>query len=182
MDQLELPLRAVVERPRRRPSARRPQALARLARWLARRAGEGRRARGLAVVFNSRLRSTAGRADFRARAIELNPRLLDRHPEELVATLAHELGHLLAGARAGHGERWRAAMAALGFPAETCHRLDVEGLAARRRVWRWRCPGCGESYRRRHRKAHRYACGRCGARLRLDGPDAEGGRVEASGG
>lgn len=177
MEQLELPLRRAARR--RAPSARRPEALARLAGWLAARAGLGRRARGLAVVFNSRLRSSAGRADFHARAIELNPRLLDRHPEELIATLAHELGHLLAGARAGHGERWRATMTALGFAAETCHRLDVDGLAARRRLWRWRCPGCGETYDRRHRVAHRFACGRCGARLRLDGPVPAGAGAAA---
>jgi predicted SprT family Zn-dependent metalloprotease len=181
VEQLGLPLLAAPVRRRRPPSARRPDALARLARWLAVRAGERRRARGLVVVFNPRLRSSAGRVDFHARAIELNPRLLDRHPGELVATLAHELGHLLAGARAGHGGRWRSAMAALGFAAETCHRMDVEGLAARRRVWRWRCPGCGETYQRRHRKAHRFACGRCGARLRLDGSaEAERGTAEGN--
>jgi predicted SprT family Zn-dependent metalloprotease len=122
------------------------------------------------VVFNSRLRSSVGRADFRARTIELNPRLLDRHPGELLPTLAHELCHLVAGARAGHGSRWRAAMSALGQRAEACHRLDVTGLAARRRTWIWRCSGCGEVYHRRHRRAQRFLCGRCGRRLGLEGP------------
>ena len=123
-------------------------------------------------MFNPRLRSSAGRADFRARCIELNPRLLDRNPAELVPTLAHELCHLFAGVRAGHGPRWKRAMLELGFEPSACHRLDVGGLTARRRTWRWLCPGCGETYERGHRKAHRFACGRCGAGLRLSGPAA----------
>lgn len=142
----------------------------RLALALARRIGASRRVRDLRVVFNERLRTSAGRADFAGGAIELNPRLLDRHPDELVPTLAHELAHLIAGPRARHGPRWRAAIEALGFRAEACHRLDVEGLGVARRAWIWRCGGCGETYRRRHRGARRFACGRCGRRLRLAGP------------
>jgi predicted SprT family Zn-dependent metalloprotease len=171
MDQLDLPLAAPL-RPRRRraPSARRPAALERLALVLARRIGAARRVRGLRVVFNDRLRTSAGRADFAGRAIELNPRLLDRHPAELVPTLAHELAHLVAGPRARHGPRWRVVIEALGFRAQACHRLEVEGLGVVRRVWIWRCGGCDETYRRRHRGARRFACGRCGRRLRLEGP------------
>ena len=178
MIQLELPLAEPIRsvrsvrsvRRRRPPSARRPEALARLARWLAGRLGERRKLRDDAVVFNSRLRTAAGRADSRARTIELNPRLLDRHPGELVTTLVHELCHLVAGVRAGHGPRWREAMERLGYPPAACHRLDVAGLAVRRRIWVWGCVGCGETYRRRHRAAHRYRCGRCGRKLRVAGP------------
>jgi predicted SprT family Zn-dependent metalloprotease len=170
--QLELPLEAPTRRARRRarvPSRRHPEALTRLALWLARRLRSERRVRGLEVEFNGRLRSAAGRADFSARRIELNPRLLDRHPEELVPTLVHELCHFIAGARAGHGPRWRDAVVALGQVPESCHRLDVDGLAVRRRRWLWSCGRCGETYERGHRAAHRYSCGRCGRRLRLDG-------------
>jgi SprT protein len=168
VDQLELPLVAAVRR--RPPSGRRTEALGRLARAMARRLGERRRLRELEVVFNPRLRSSAGRADFRARRIELNPRLLDRNPGELVPTLAHELCHLVAGVRAGHGPRWKRAMLVLGFEPSACHRLEVGEWTVRRRTWHWLCPGCGETYERSHRKAHRYACGRCGAGLRLAGP------------
>jgi predicted SprT family Zn-dependent metalloprotease len=69
----------------------------------------------------------------------------------------------------GHGERWRRAMLALGFAPLTCHRLDTAGLEAqRRRAWRWRCAGCGETYLRRHRGARRFRCGACGGRLKVD--------------
>jgi len=161
-----------VARPRP-PSRRRPEALARLARRLAERLSAGRRVRSLEVVFNRRLRTAVGRADFHGCRIELNPRLLDRHPQELLPTLVHELCHLLAGARAGHGPRWRAAVESLGFLPETCHRLDVEELAVRRRTWLWVCRRCGESYERHSRAAHRYLCGRCGDRLRVVTPAAD---------
>lgn len=174
MNQLDLPLAAPrPARRRRAPSERRPDALERLARAFARRIGAAARVRDLRVLFNDRLRTSAGRADFAGCAIELNPRLLDRHPAELVPTLAHELAHLVAGPRARHGPRWRAVIEALGFHAEACHRLDVAGLGVARRAWIWRCGGCGESYRRRHRGARRFACGRCGRRLRLEGPAGE---------
>lgn len=129
-----------------------------------------RRLIGLRVVFNYRLRTAAGRADFSGRTIELNPRLLDRHPRELLPTLVHELCHLAVGARAGHGARWRAAVERLGYRPETCHQLDVSDLASRRRRWQWRCSGCGELYVRASRAAHRYLCGDCGRGLRLVGP------------
>jgi predicted SprT family Zn-dependent metalloprotease len=119
--------------------ARRPERLARLARWLATRLGARRKTRALRVVFNSRLRTAVGRADFSTCTIELNARLLDRHPEELLPTLVHELCHFVAGSRAGHGPRWRQAVVALGYRPETCHRLDVSDLAVRRRAWTWSC-------------------------------------------
>lgn len=177
--QLELPFEAppapaaeAPPRPARRPrlpSTRRLAALERLARHLLRRLGKRGRWARVAVVWNPRLRTAAGRADGGARTIELNPRLLDRHPEELVPTLVHELCHLAAGIRHGHGEPWKAAMRALGHPPAACHHLDVEGLESRRRRWwRWRCVRCGETYLRRHRGARRFACSDCGGGLRVE--------------
>jgi predicted SprT family Zn-dependent metalloprotease len=171
--QLELPFDRPLpsRRKRKLPSERSPAALARLAGRLLGRlvVDPRRRSRAVAVVFNSRLRTAAGRADGRGWAIELNPRLLDRHPDELVPTLVHELCHLAVGVADGHGKRWRRAMLALGHPPTTCHRLDTSGLESqRRRAWRWRCAGCGETYLRRHRGARRFRCGSCGGRLRVD--------------
>jgi predicted SprT family Zn-dependent metalloprotease len=167
--QLELPLEAPARPVRRRkpPSARSPLALARLARHLGRKIGARRRVRDLVVIWNRRLRTALGRADFSARTIELNPTLLDRHPAELLPTLVHELCHLIAGARAAHGARWREAMLALGARPEACHRLDVSDLTARRRVWIWTCTRCGESYSRRSRGVRRFRCGRCRGPLRV---------------
>jgi predicted SprT family Zn-dependent metalloprotease len=129
------------------------------------RLGARRKVRELHVVWNRRLRTALGRADFGARTIELNPTLLDRHPDELVPTLVHELCHLVAGPRAAHGPKWREAMRSLGHRAEACHRLDVGEVRARRRVWIWTCVRCGETYPRRSRVTRRYRCGRCFGRL-----------------
>jgi predicted SprT family Zn-dependent metalloprotease len=171
--QLELPFDRPLEAPpaRRRsklPSRRPPEALARLARMLLRRLGLRRRAEGVRVVFNPRLRTVLGRAYGRDRAVELNPRLLDRHPDELLPTLVHELCHLAAGIRDGHGDRWREAMQRLGQPPTACHALDVSDLATRRRRrWLWSCRGCGRTYVRSHRGARRFRCGSCSGRLHL---------------
>ncbi len=152
------------------PSTRRLGALERLARYLMRRLGRRGRLARVAVVWNARLRTALGRADGAATTIELNPRLLDRHPEELLPTLIHELCHVAAGIRHGHGEPWAAMMRELGHPPVACHRLDVSGLETRRRRWwRWRCVRCGESYLRRHRGARRFACSDCGGSLRVEG-------------
>jgi len=176
--QLELPFEAPPRAPvppsrpkrrRRLPSTRRLSALERLARYLLRKLGKRGRWARVAVVWNPRLRTAVGRADGGARTIELNPRLLDRHPEELVPTLAHEICHLAAGIRHGHGEPWKGAMRALGLAPVACHHLDVAGLETRRRRWwRWRCVRCGETYLRRHRGARRFACSDCGGALRVE--------------
>src|SRR5437867_348070 len=70
------------------------------ARALLRAHGADRIARELRVEWNSRLKTAAGRADYRQQLISLNPRLFE-HPHEIDRTLRHELAHLLAQFRAG---------------------------------------------------------------------------------
>ena len=76
------------------------------------------------VSWNPRMQTTAGRAWWPDRAIELNPKLKSLAPEELWRTLKHELAHLVAYERAGrrhtdaHGPEWRVACADLGIPNE----------------------------------------------------------------
>src|SRR5882724_7765799 len=99
------------------------------ARSLLRANGGGRIANELRVEWNSRLKTAAGRADYRQKLISLNPRLLE-HPDEIDRTLRHELAHVLAQFRAGrrrilpHGEEWRTACRDLGIADEKrCHNL-----------------------------------------------------------
>ncbi|MGE0640412.1 MAG: SprT-like domain-containing protein [Thermoanaerobaculia bacterium] len=165
---------AAPERPPRihkRPSERSTAALERLAGIVLGPLRRQRltRLREFRVVWNGRLRSTLGRADYRAAAIELNPELLDRNPGELVPTLIHELCHLAAGVRAGHGAKWKALMVAAGFPPTVCHRLDLSHLGNRSRPRRylWLCRRCGETYPRTRPDARRYRCGSCGGGLKV---------------
>src|SRR5207245_7536564 len=93
----------------------------------------------LRVEWNSRLKTAAGRADYRQKLISLNPRLFQHEPE-IDRTLRHELAHILAQFRAGrgrilpHGDEWRAACRDLGIADEKrCHNLPFPVRARARR-------------------------------------------------
>ncbi|MBK1881578.1 SprT-like domain-containing protein [Luteolibacter pohnpeiensis] len=100
------------------------------------------------VAWNGRMQTTAGRAWWPDRYIELNPKLKDCPPEELWRTLKHELAHLVAYERAGrrridpHGGEWQQACADLGIAGEQpFHNLPFK----RRRMKRnhaYICPNC----------------------------------------
>lgn len=81
-------------------------------------------ARKVRVSWNARMQTTAGRAWWPDRAIELNPKLKDCEPDEVWRTLKHELAHLVAYERCGrrriepHGCEWQTACADLGIPGE----------------------------------------------------------------
>jgi SprT protein len=114
------------------------------------------------VVWNSRMRTTAGRAFWPEGKIELNPKLEELAPDEVKSTLLHELAHLVAYARAGrkrinaHGVEWRQACADLGIPGERAtHSLPLPGRTMQKK-WRYACPACGEGFDR-VRKMKRYA-------------------------
>jgi predicted SprT family Zn-dependent metalloprotease len=105
-------------------------------------------ARKVRVVWNPRMQTTAGRAWWPDRTIELNPKLRDCQPEELWRTLKHELAHLVAYERCGrrhidpHGDEWQAACTELGIHGEKpFHTLPFK----RRRMKRnhsYICPNC----------------------------------------
>jgi SprT protein len=132
------------------------------------------------VNLNTRMRSALGRAYLQYNRIELNLRLLRKHPEELPATLAHELAHLVAPLLYGrrglnHSEGWQKAMELLGFAPERTHSLDVDELKNHHRVAAWAtcgCPGRRHPIRTRvlnkMRRRYRYACLRCKRELRLE--------------
>src|ERR1700674_5938565 len=98
-----------------RSGYRRDGALEKKSRTLLRQLGAAKLAREIRVGWNPRMKSTAGRADFREKLISLNPRLSDHGAEEIDRTLRHELAHLLAQFRVGrrriapHGSEWRKA-------------------------------------------------------------------------
>ena len=136
------------------------------ARELLRSHDANRIATQLRVEWNSRLKTAAGRADYRQKLISLNPRLSE-HPAEIDRTLRHELAHLLAQFRAGrrrilpHGEEWREACRDLGIKGEKrCHNLP---FPVRRYVARfvYRCPNCRQEFPRVRRVRRAVACLAC---------------------
>src|SRR5262249_18977111 len=137
-----------------------------IARDLLRANGRGRIARELRVEWNSRLKTAAGRADYREKLISLNPRLIE-HPTEIDRTLRHELAHILAQVRAGrrrispHGAEWQQACADLGIADEKrCHSLPFPARTFTARFV-YRCPNCRQEFPRVRRVRRAVACLAC---------------------
>jgi SprT protein len=105
-------------------------------------------AKRLHVLWNPRMRSTAGLAYPDLATIVLNPKLKEFGNEEVERTLFHELAHLVAQHRVGkrriapHGSEWQRACVDLGIQNETrCHDLPLP----RRKVTIkhiYLCPNC----------------------------------------
>jgi SprT protein len=94
------------------------------------------------------MQTTAGRAWWPDRSIELNPKLKECAPEELWRTLKHELAHLVAYERCGrrridpHGPEWQNACVDLGIAGESpFHNLPFK--------------------RRKMKRNHSYICSNC---------------------
>ena len=136
------------------------------ARELLRSLGAKRIAKELRVEWNSRLKTAAGRADYRQKLISLNPRLV-AYPQEIDRTLRHELAHFLAQFRAGrrrispHGPEWQQACRDLGIAGEKrCHTLP---FPAKRYAPRfvYRCPNCRRDFPRVRKIKRTVACLAC---------------------
>src|SRR6266481_9745529 len=136
------------------------------ARELLRAHGGDRIAREVRVEWNSRLKTAAGRADYRQQLISLNPRLFE-HPAEIDRTLRHELAHFLAQFRARrrrilpHGVEWRQACYDLGIGDEKrCHNLPFP-VSERLRRYLYKCPNCQRDFPRVRRVRRAIACLAC---------------------
>src|SRR5512133_1417815 len=137
------------------------------ARQLLRSLGAKRIATELRIEWNARLRTAAGRADYRQKLISLNPRLVE-HPAEIDRTLRHELAHILAQFReksrrriSPHGPEWQQACRDLGIAGEKrCHTLP---FAAKRHAPRfiYRCPNCKRDFPRVRKIKRTVACLAC---------------------
>lgn len=129
--------------------------------------GLQRLAENVVVCWNARMRSTAGRAWWPQRCIELNPKIQKIDPKQTVRTLLHELAHLVAYERAGrkrispHGAEWRMACADLGIAGESvCHHLP---LPRRKQAYRYLyvCSYCQRDFPRKRKITRAYACADC---------------------
>lgn len=105
-------------------------------------------ARKVTVVWNPRMRTTAGRAWWPSRQIEINPKLKELSETEVWRTLKHEFAHLMAYERCGrrqidpHGIEWQTACCELGIPGETVrHSLPLKGRKMKRK-YEYACPSC----------------------------------------
>jgi SprT protein len=143
------------------------------ARELLRKLGADTLAHEIRVEWHPRMRTAAGRADYREKLISLNPMLLNLESvnghsgSEIDRTLRHELAHLLAQWRVGrrriapHGIEWRQACRDLGIADEArCHNLPFATKPYPRRFV-YRCPNCKENFPRVRRIRRAIACLAC---------------------
>lgn len=126
-----------------------------------------RLAERVTVVWNSRMRTTAGLASYERWKVSLNPALQKISQEEVEKTLRHELAHLLAHDRAGkkriapHGAEWRQACIDLDIPNESrTHQLPFVRHRQQRKFF-YRCPSCQETLSRVRKLRRKIACLAC---------------------
>ena len=105
-----------------------------------------------------RAKRRAGVCHYTDRAIGLSRHLTRIHTQEQVRdTVLHEIAHAHAGARAGHGPRWRVAALAIGASPERCIPPEAGRIPG---SWVGTCPG-GHSVDRHRRPSRVLSCRLC---------------------
>ena len=137
------------------------------ARELLRSLGAKRIATEIRVEWDPRLKTAAGRADYRHKLISLNPQLVE-HPAEIDRTLRHEIAQILAQFReksrrriSPHGPEWQHACRDLGIADEKrCHTLPFPATRYAPRFI-YRCPNCRRDFPRLRKIKRTVACLAC---------------------
>ena len=121
----------------------------------------------ISVLWNGRMRSTAGLAYPASDLVVLNPKLSSFGWREVERTLLHELAHLVASHRAGrrriapHGPEWRKACVELGLSNEArCHDLPLPRRELLR-AYVYSCPNCQSKIERVRAFRRAAACLSC---------------------
>ena len=103
-------------------------------------------------------KTRAGLCNYTAKRITVSKYLAARYEDdEIHQVLLHEVAHAMAGSRAGHGERWKATAAELGYEGK---RLHDGAIADELAPWVGTCPKGHIHYRYRQPK-RLLACGKC---------------------
>jgi predicted SprT family Zn-dependent metalloprotease len=107
-------------------------------------------------------KTRAGLCDFTSKRISVSRYLASRYEDdEIHQVLLHEVAHAIAGTRAGHGPRWKAVAADLGYEGKRLHDGEIANELA---PWVGSCPAGHVHYRYR-RPTRALACGRCARRF-----------------
>lgn len=103
-------------------------------------------------------RRRAGACHYTARKITVSRHLMALYDEAMVTdTLLHEIAHALAGARAGHGPRWRSLAVSIGCSGRRLAGREEPRVPA---PWIGRCSG-GHEIDRFRLPRHEASCLRC---------------------
>lgn len=107
-------------------------------------------------------KTRAGLCNYTTKRISVSKYLAARYEDdEIHQVLLHEVAHAVAGNRAGHGPKWKAVAADLGYEGK---RLHDGAIASEHASWIGSCPGGHEHYRYR-KPARPLACGKCSRRF-----------------
>lgn len=118
------------------------------------------------ATFNARLKTTGGRFHLQTQTLDFNPRLFAAvSPAQQAGVIKHELCHYhLFQEHRGYQHRdadFKQLLAAVGGSR---YAPALPQLAK----YCYQCQTCGQQYlRQRRMNVRRYACGRCGGKLRL---------------
>ena len=103
-------------------------------------------------------KTRAGLCNYTTKRISVSRYLAARYEDDEVhQILLHEVAHALAGSRAGHGPRWKATAAELGYEGK---RLHDGATAVEMAPWVGTCPR-GHVHHRYRRPGRALACGKC---------------------
>jgi predicted SprT family Zn-dependent metalloprotease len=107
-------------------------------------------------------KTRAGLCNYTTKRISVSKYLAARYEDdEIHQVLLHEVAHAVAGSRAGHGARWKATAAELGYEGK---RLHDGAIADELAPWVGTCPSGHAHYRYREPK-RLLACGKCSRRF-----------------
>ncbi len=107
-------------------------------------------------------KTRAGLCNYTLKRITVSRYLASRYEDdEIHQILLHEVAHAVAGSRAGHGPKWRAIAAEMGYAGGRLHHGETAHELA---PWVGTCPNGHEHFR--YRKPTRdSACGACSKRF-----------------
>jgi predicted SprT family Zn-dependent metalloprotease len=107
-------------------------------------------------------KTRAGLCNYTTKRISVSKYLAAKYEDDEVhQILLHEVAHAMAGSRAGHGAKWKATAAELGYEGS---RLHDGAIADELAPWVGTCPMGHIHYRYRQPKRP-LACGRCSRRF-----------------
>lgn len=107
-------------------------------------------------------KTRAGLCNYTSKRISVSRYLASRYEDdEIHQVLLHEVAHAMAGTRAGHGPRWKALAADLGYEGKRLHDGAIANDLA---PWVGTCPAGHVHYRYR-KPARTLACGKCSRRF-----------------
>jgi predicted SprT family Zn-dependent metalloprotease len=122
--------------------------------------------RRVTIAYSNRLTTSAGICYPKQHTIRLSTYYHLKYPEEIKATLLHEMIHLLVPGHGAGFKAWVLRIRACGGRVEL-HAKERAVIKPAR--WRYLCRGCGREYLRRNRLKHgggRHLCGGCRGKLR----------------